>query len=280
MQVGFIGTGSMGSILIEAFLDAKALYPTQLHVANRTFTKAKELAKKYTGLHAYPTNVRVAQRAELIFLCVKPLEFKKVIDDIQPFIHEQQTLVSITSPVEIADLERLLPCKIAKVIPSITNSVQRGATLMMTGERCTEEDKEQLFTLMSSISSPLWIDEARTRISSDIVSCGPAFISYILQQMINAASRFSGMSQEEATAMTSHMVVGLGELIQQEKFTLQTLQERVCVPGGVTGAGLRVLEEELADTFDRLYEETHRKYDEDRHGVKALFYESENKVEN
>lgn len=275
MQIGFIGTGSMGTILIEAFLESKSLLPSQIHASNRTFTKVKELAKTYTGLHAYPTNARVAERAALLFLCVKPLEFKKVIDEISPYIREEQMVISITSPVDIKDLERLLPAKIAKVIPSITNSVRSGASLLMAGKRLSEGDKEFLYHFMKPISEPLWIDEQYTRVSSDIVSCGPAFMSYIIQEFINAAVRKTGIPKKEATSLASYMLIGMGELLAQNKFSLATLQERVCVPGGVTGAGIKVLESEMGDVFDGLFKQTHQKFHEDIQEVNEMFYEKE-----
>lgn len=270
MHIGFIGTGSMGKILIEAFLETRALFPSHIHASNRTFSKVKDLAQKHTGLHAYPTNIRVAQKANVIFLCIKPLEFKEVIDEIAPFITEDQLIVSITSPVEIKELEQLLPAKIAKVIPSITNSAGSGGSLIITGDRCTDEDKRLLQDLLKSISEPFWIEEEYTRVASDMISCGPAFFSYILQRFIDAAVKKTGISREQATELASSMIVGLGHLIHQGKFTLETLQERVCVPGGVTGVGLKVLETELGDTFDQLFEETHHKFAEDREAVRWL----------
>ncbi|WP_202080715.1 late competence protein ComER [Caldalkalibacillus salinus] len=273
MQVGFIGTGSMGRILIESFIESKALLPSQIHASNRTFSKVKSLAQTYTGLHAYPSNTRVAQRSDLVFLCIKPLEFKNVIDDIAPYLHEKQLVVSITSPVDIKDLQELLPTKVAKVIPSITNSVQSGASLIMCGDRCTEEDRDALHQLMEKVSEPLWIDEQYTRVSSDIVSCGPAFLSFLLQEFINAAERVTGLPKPQATALASHMLVGMAELISRDRFTLETLQEKVCVPGGVTGAALKVLERECVGVFDKLVLETHRKFKEDAQGVQDTFYE-------
>lgn len=272
MQVGFIGTGSMGSILIEAFIEARRLQPAQIHISNRTFQKAKNLASKHTGIHAYPTNTRIIERCDLIFLCVKPLEFKSVIDAINPYLKEQQIVVSITSPVQISDLEELMTCKIAKIIPSITNSSGAGASLMVAGQRLTEQDKFFLYQLMSAISHPIWIKEQYTRISSDIVSCGPAFLSYLLQRWLDAAHEETGLSRQEGTALVSQMVVGLGELFKSEKDSLQSLQDRVCVPGGVTGEGLKVLEQETEQLFEQLIQKTHEKYADDKDKVHQSFY--------
>jgi competence protein ComER len=275
MQIGFIGTGSMGRILIEAFIEAETILSSNIHASNRTSAKVEELANSYPGLHAHRSNREVAQRSDLLFLCIKPLEFKKVVDEISPYLTSEQIVISITSPVEIKDLENLLPSKVAKIIPSITNSVRSGASLMIAGERLSSKEKGLLYHLMESISQPIWIEEQYTRVSSDIVSCGPAFLSFILQQFIDAAVRERGIPKDQATALASCMTVGLGELLAQEKFSLPTLQERVCVPGGVTGAGLKVLEGEINNMFDLLFRETHHKFEEDQQGVYEMFYEKE-----
>lgn len=272
MRVGFIGTGSMGGILIDAFVEAGSIPPANIHASNRTFTKVKELAKKHTGLHAYPTNRRVVEQAELVFLCVKPLEFKHVLDEIAPYVKPEQIVVSITSPVQISDLEKFLSAKIAKIIPSITNAAQSGASLMIAGSRLTETDRNMLYDLMKTISHPLWIDENFTRVSSDIVSCGPAFISYLLQELIDAAVRVTNLPREQAVYLTTSMMIGLGRLFESEKFTLQTLQQRVCVPGGVTGEGLNILQQEVNDMFDKMFKQTQYKFREDLDAVQNMFY--------
>lgn len=266
MKVGFIGTGSMGSILLEAFLSVKALRPEQITASNRSWGKVLKISERHPGVTAAENNIETVQASDLIFLCVKPLEFKRVIDDILPYVTKNKLVISITSPILIDDLEKQMPCKIAKVIPSITNSVAAGASLIMFGNRCDEEDRKLIRDLFSQISRPLEIEESKTRVSSDIVSCGPAFISYLLQRFIDAAVEETGISQEEATFLTSEMIVGLASLISKGAFDLPTLQQRVCVPGGVTGAGILALEN-IGDVFNHVFKNTHKKYDEDRKSV-------------
>jgi len=273
MQVGFIGTGNMGRILIEGFIHAKALLPSQIHASNRTFAKVMEIAKTYTGLHAYPSNVRVVQQSDIIFLCVKPTEFKTVIEEIQDEVRAEHIIVSITSPVAIKDLEFLLKGKIAKVIPSITNAVGKGASLIMVGQRFKSREKEQLYALMQTISHPVWLEEKYTRVSSDIVSCGPAFICCLLEMMASAAEEETGLPREKAVTLIKHMLSGLAELLDNDLFTLESLQEKVSVPGGVTAVGLNVIKQQAGGLFNQVFRATHHKYDEDVRKVFRLFYE-------
>ncbi|HZG78498.1 MAG TPA: late competence protein ComER [Paenibacillus sp.] len=272
MNVGFIGIGSMGSILIESFLKTNALQPSQIVATNRTFSKAESLAAAHPGLRAVPTNREVADASDMIFLCVKPKEFKNVIDDIRPYVTSDQTIVSITSPVLIRHLEEHLPCKIAKIIPSITNYVCSGATLTMYGERMEAEDICALERLLQHMSKPLIVSEDFTRVSSDLSSCGPAFLAFFVEQFVQAAVAYTGIPKEEATRLASEMVLGTGLLLTAGGFSPESLRERVTVPGGITAEGLRMLSLDLDGTFERLIRTTHNKYREELEKVEGLFY--------
>src|SRR5690606_14699931 len=128
----------------------------------------------------------VARFADIIFLCVKPHEFYSLLQKIQPDLSKQQMIISITSPISLKQLESIAPCQVARVIPSITNRALSGASLITFGDRCNEENKNQIIELMSNISNPIVIDENITRVSSDIASCGPAFFGFLLQQFIHS----------------------------------------------------------------------------------------------
>lgn len=271
MKVGFIGTGSMGSILIDSLIRSGALMPEQVTAANRTAAKVELLSAKHPGLRAARSNIEVILEAELIFLCIKPVEFKRVIDEIRQVTLPSQIIVSITSPVLIKHLEDQLNCKIAKVIPSITNYMLGGASLCMYGERMEDEDKRMLENLLASISEPIRISESHTRITSDISSCGPAFFAHLLQKFIDSAVAETGIPYEQATRLASHMLLGTGKLLTEGDFTPETLQNRVAVPGGITAEGLRLMDHELDGMWARLIRITHAKYEEDLEKVGAMF---------
>jgi competence protein ComER len=272
MKVGFIGTGSMGTILVESLLRSGALLPKDVSASNRTYAKAAKLAKAYPGLTAARSNNELAKQQDIIFLCVRPSEFKNVIDEIRDSVHESQLIVSITSPVQIRHLEDQIPCKISKVIPSITNFVNSGATLCIHGDRMTEEDKEVLEKLLCHISTPIRVAESFTRVISDISSCGPAFLAFIVQKLIDAAVEETGLPRETAVRLACEMTLGTGQLLTSGGFTPDMLQERVAVPGGITAEGLKLLQKRTEGAFNELIRTTHAKYEEDLDRVETLFY--------
>lgn len=271
MNIGFIGTGSMGSILIEAFLHSGALRPEQIIASNRSAGKVDRLAATYPGLHAARSNTEVVENSGITFICVKPSEFKKVIDDIKSTVLPSQIIVSITSPVLIRHLEEQLDCKIAKIIPSITNRMLNGASLCIYGRRITAEDRQTLEALLSHISTPVRISEQNTRIASDISSCGPAFLAFFIQKLIDAAVQETDLPREQAARLAGEMALGTGRLLTAGGFSAEELQRRVAVPGGITAEGLQLLEKELAGVFNQLIRITHTKYREDLEKVERQF---------
>ncbi|WP_438346912.1 late competence protein ComER [Paenibacillus sp. FA6] len=271
MKVGMIGTGSMGSTLLDAFIHFGALQPQQLFISNRTIKKSLALSERHEGLNVCRNNVQTVRCSDVLFICVKPLQFPSLIQEIKDDVRPNQLIISITSPVQLAHLENSLCCKIAKVIPSVTHKVGSGASLVMYGSRIEENDKQFLHDLLSSFSKPLEIKESQARINSDFSSCGPAFMSFFLSKWIDAAIEMTGSSREEVTCLASEMILGTGKLLTQGGLTPLQLQELIAVPGGITAQALLQLNHNLDGVFHQLITTTHHKYDEDVKELDKLF---------
>lgn len=263
MKIGFIGTGNMGTVLIQSLLESGAVKATDINITNRTLAKAEKLAAAYPGVTVKDSSRALAQQSQLIFLCAKPHEMYPILEDIVPFLTQENCVVSITSPISLKQLESVVPCSCARFIPSITNRAHSGASLLTFGKSCTKEWYHRLNELAARISLPLEIQNEYTRVASDIVSCGPAFFSYLAQAFIEGAVDHTGIDKEDATKLTERMLIGLGELLRQGHYSLPTLQEKVCVKGGITGEGIKVMENELGEVFRHLFEATHRKFKKD-----------------
>jgi competence protein ComER len=263
MKVGFIGTGSMGSLLIEAFVRSGALQPANIVAATRTASRAQPLAERFPGLRIAASGAAVAEEADWVIVCVKPADYRAVLDEIGPVLKPGQIVVSITSPVLLEQLERLLPCKVAKMVPSVVNAAGAGAVLAMYGTRLTEDDRRELGRLFSAIGRPVEIDERDVRVASDLSSCGPAFIAYLLESFVDAAVETAGIDRELASSLACDMLLGTARLLKEGTFSPRELQAKVSVPGGITAIALDILRRTTADAFPQVLRATHRKFAED-----------------
>ncbi|MBP0723750.1 late competence protein ComER [Bacillus sp. RG28] len=271
MNIGIIGTGNMGSMLTHAFITSKAVKPSELFVTNRSIHKANDLKKISPEIHVLDTAKEIVKHCELVIVCIKPHEIHQLLTSLQTDFKPDQCLVSITSPVTVSQIESIVPCHVARIIPSITNLALHGVTLVSFGNHCSTEWQEKLINLFSHISKPTLISDEVTRISSDITSCGPAFFSFLLQKFINAAVEETSISTEQATLLAEEMIVGFGKLIEQKHFSLKTLQEKVCVKGGITGEGIKALESNIGDLFEKMIKKTHKKFGEEVNKISDQF---------
>ncbi|WP_239617458.1 late competence protein ComER [Cohnella mopanensis] len=275
MKIGFIGAGSMGSLLVGAFVRAGAMRPDDIVISSRTSSKLYSLANQYPGLQVATTNKDAAADADYLFLCVKPLDFRSVLDEITSVLTPDQIVISITSPVRISSLEELIPCKVAKIIPSVVNAVGSGASLVMWGSRLTDEDRSALWHLFAAISQPISISEEEVRVASDISSCGPAFLACLLEQFIDAAVISAGMQRETATELASEMMLGTARLMLEQSCSPSELQAKVSVPGGITAAALDVLRKSTRGAFLQVLYTTHEKFAEDLDRVDSSLFPRE-----
>jgi len=261
----------MGEIIIEAFIQSNSVLADQINIYNRTQAKAKHIKDRFPQLTICTSEVGVAKNSELIFVCVKPGEMHNVLTKIATAVTNESCVVSITSPISVTQLEQVLPCHTARFIPSITNKVSSGVSLLTFGNSCSKFWREKIRQLASNISEAIEIENDITRISSDIVSCGPAFFSYLAQQFINAAVEETNIDQQTATLLTEKMLIGLGDLLKSGHYSLPTLQKKVCVKGGITGEGIKIFEQELGDVFNHLFQATHRKFGEEITKIEKQF---------
>ncbi|MEH7223183.1 late competence protein ComER [Bacillus sp. JJ1566] len=274
MNIGFIGTGNMGKILIESFVESLAVPPSKLMITNRTIEKAVAIKNSLPDITVLGTNEEVVRICDLIFICVKPLEIHPLLHQLSSSLTSNKCIVSITSPISVEQLESVVNCQVARIIPSITNRALTGVSLFTFGESISSKFKNYLENLFEQISTPVHINHEVTRVASDIVSCGPAFFAYLLRKFVEAAVKETKISEEQATKLASEMIVGMGKLLEKEIYTLPTLQAKVCVKGGITGEGINAMEEHLGELFEEVFRSTHRKYDEDISEVGEQFNET------
>lgn len=274
MRIGFIGAGSMGSLLMGAFIRSGALQPDEIVASTRTLSKLSALAERYPGLRIASSNRGAAIGADYIVLCVKPMDYRCVIDEIASALTPNQIVISITSPVMLAQLEELLPCKVVKIIPSVVNGVGSGASLFMWGSRLNAEDRAGLHRLFSSISQPIEIEEEEVRAASDLSSCGPAFLACLLDDFIVAAVSM-GMDRQTATQLASEMMLGTARLLLEYPCTPAELQAKVSVPGGITEVALDVLRKSTRGAFMQVLNTTHEKFAEDLERVEGALFPRE-----
>lgn len=264
MKWGIIGTGTMGSVLVTACMESELIEPNHLHITNRTISKARVHQEKYPGIHIEETIQDIVRQVDTIFLCLKPTDIIKTIKEISPLLSASQLLVSITSPISIEELESLVPCQVARMVPSITNQALSGVTLLTFGGSISLERKEEFKQKCSYFSDPIEVEDNELRIASDIVSCGPAFFSFLAARYMQDAALHTDIDKEQAADLMEKMFIGYGKLLEDEQISLRELIDKICVKKGIIGVGITALEKNINGLFEELIDHTQQKFKADK----------------
>ena len=241
MITGFVGIGSMGGMLVRGLLRSRALAVENAWAANRSEDKLTALAAAFPGIHV-ASNRKVAANCDLIFLCLKAPDATSVLAQIDPELHPGQLLVTTASQIPLQALENRVPCRVAKLIPSITQEIGAGVALLMYGSRATADDHKLLDDLLGRISHPMVIAESQSRPAIGLASGGPAFVAYLLESMAEEAARsHPDFSPELARSLVQETATATFRLMAEANMNPAEVIRRVAHPGGMTALGIEVL---------------------------------------
>lgn len=260
-KCGFIGYGSMGSMLVNGFLASGTVTPDQIGISNRTMTKIESLRLQWADITITSDNRNVARESDLLFVCVKPLDFSTVLHEIRSNLTELTHLVSIAACVTISDIESQFSGPITKVIPSLTSEVKEGISLICHNSKVSDDRKKILENLLGTVSKVVQVKETDFEAAADLTSCAPGMIAAIFDNFVHAGIRHSDIPPEVAHQMVVSTLFGTAKLLTERGIDFSEMIRRVATKGGITEEGVKVLNHHLPGVFDEVFSKTMSKHD-------------------
>jgi len=256
MDTGFIGTGSMGGMLVRVLLRSGALAPQEVWAANRSPAKVDALEADFPGIHIAGAK-QVAAKCDLILLCVSAADTADVLMQIDGDLDSDRLLVTTAAAIPLSMLENRVPCRVAKLVPSITQEIGAGIALLMYGSRSTPEDRNLLENLLGHISKTVVISESLARPVIGLTSGGPALLAYLLQSMADEAVRSNAeLSPRLAGELVKETARATTRLFSEANMTTAEIIRRVAVPGGMTALALEILSQHMPEAWQSVFEKT------------------------
>ncbi len=241
-ELGFIGTGNMGSALAQAA--AKSVDVKKIILANRTIKKAEELA---VSLNCnYGTNDEAAKESRFIFLGVKPQIMADMLNGIKDILAQRETgfvLVSMAAGMSIEKIKSLAggDYPVIRIMPNTPVSIGKGMILCCADSKVTAEETEDFKKAMAFAGSVDFIDESLIDAASALSGCGPAFVYMFIEALSDGAVE-CGLARSKAINYACQTLIGSAELVLKSGKHPGELKDAVCSPKGSTIAGVHALE--------------------------------------
>lgn len=265
MRCGFIGYGNMGGAVVRALLRDGSLKESDVIVYNRTAARLESLTTCFPQVRIAGSMREAASDVDALFICVHTPVVPEVLAEVAGSMAPGTHMVTINGGVGIADIESSNGGAVSKVIPSISIEVGRGFTLVSHGSKVSGAQATTLESLFSRSGKVKVLPEGKLGIATDLTSCGPGLMAEMIAQFALSGARAGGIGDNDAIEMAAETMLGTALMLADGRLSPGVLAERVATKGGITEQGLLVLERELPEVLDRMFEATGRK----RESVKA-----------
>lgn len=252
MKIGIIGYGSMGKMLLWKFSGNAGIAKDDLLVANRTPEKLSEA--KYIATIC--DNTTLAGTADIVFVCVRPSDMKTVLSEISSSLKDDALLVTLNGSITFDMIAKLVNCRTAKVIPSLTAEIDRSQTIVCYNGLVGADDKVILRNLLASIGKVIELPENEVGMGSELVSCMPGFIASIFDVICNSAEGHTEIPKEQIVKMVLNTMSATGDLMLQKDLSFNDVVTRVATKGGITEEGTKVIYDMFPSAADEMFNKT------------------------
>ena len=273
MKRGVIGYGNMGSMIVNNILKLNLLLDDEeLIVSNRHLNKFESLIEEYPeeNLNITSDNKVIAQECEKILISVETPQFKKVIEEITPFINEKTHIIYTCAGLNFNHIKSFFNGKLTLVIPTLASTVtsnnaisslsrRKGVTLIKHNsrvelqERLFVEDLFNEFSYVKKIDNPIYLNEEdnihpndnELEINTIISSCGPAFIAEMIEKFAQSCSELTNIPKEEAEKILLKTIIGTALLKEDQSLSNEEIINKVATKGGITQEGVDLLDKKI-----------------------------------
>ncbi len=240
--IGFVGAGRMATALAAGFVEKKLLAPEQILVSDPSGEAIEGFRRLIPGIQVHDTNSALAEKANYVFLAVKPQMITVALDDVA-LTSKNVCLVSVVAGVSLARLQQLTGAThVIRVMPNMPVFVGKGALGISPSERTSAPHIELITRWLQSVGNTYQVPESLMDAVTGLSGSGPAFVLSFIQALIDGGV-LCGLSRDLSRSLTLDTVRGTVEMLQQTKIHPIELRDQVGSPSGTTLHGLRSLAE-------------------------------------
>jgi pyrroline-5-carboxylate reductase len=256
-RISIIGFGSMGSMISKRILKNSIINHSDLFISTRTRNKTKDFELLFPSVNIVD-NITSIKESDLIILCVKPKDYIELMEEIKPYLTPQKHILSITSSIPIATIEQYHSGPVSIAIPTITGEIGEGVSLIVCNSKVNSELKSQLITVFSSMGKVKEVAPELLDIMIELTSCTPGFIGALFSNYVAVLNKqISDLGfNEDVGELLIETVKGTIDLIDFKQMSFNEIVSRVATKGGITEAGVTIINEKMPDVFQQLIQAT------------------------
>lgn len=244
MKLGFIGCGNMASAIIGGVIEKNIVNKKDILASVKSEASAGRI-RQTLGISCTTDNITVAKEADFLFLAVKPQFCADVADELHKVLRDDQVLVSVIAGKNLKWLQEHFgkDKKIIRTMPNTPALVGEGITGVCPNHLVSEEELQQVLTLLRSFGRAEAVTEPILDIVGAVSGSSPAFVFMFIEALADGAVA-EGMPRRQAYEFAAQAVLGSAKMVLETGKHPGELKDMVCSPAGTTIEGVNILEKE------------------------------------
>jgi pyrroline-5-carboxylate reductase len=239
-QVGFIGAGKLAGSVIRGLMRAK-FCPAREIIASEPNAAVRAALRDEVGIDLTTENEEVAEKAEVIFIGVKPGVVLPVLQELTSKL-QGKLVISLAAGVRISSMEKIAGVRLMRALTNTPSAICRAATAIARGTRTANEDVDLAQKIFSAIGVIVEVEEEQIDVVTALAGSGPAFVYSVIEALADGGIKM-GLGSGVALTLATQTVLGAAQLASATKLSPNELRDMVVTPGGTTAAGLEAMRE-------------------------------------
>jgi pyrroline-5-carboxylate reductase len=237
-RLGLIGAGKLAGSVIRGLVRSGFCSPQEIVISEPNEQTRTALVNE-AAVTLANDNAEIAEKAEIIFIAVKPGVVLNVIRDLGAKL-ENKFVVSLAAGVRLQAMEAVANARFMRALTNTPSAICRAATAIARGTRTTNEDVEVARRIFSAIGVVVEIDEKQIDAVTALAGSAPAFVYKVIEAIAQGGEKM-GLAPDVALKLATQTVLGAAQLASETKMSPEELIKMVVTPGGTTAAGLEVM---------------------------------------
>lgn len=240
----FIGAGRMAQAIIGGCVDRGDW--TIVVSNNGNVNRLEQIEQQYSVQTVDSWKEEVSD-ADAVILAIPPEAHDSVLKELALFV-DKQLVITVAAGIGPSYLEKLLPkhTPVAWLMPNTAATIGKSITLYAKGQAVEPVHEQMLEQILASIGTVAEVTEAQVHQLTPITGSGPAFIYYLANTLLELTKE-ADVSNKQAKKLVADMIAGAAAMLQTGEEPSELI-DQVASPGGVTAAGLDVLEQHDFDS--------------------------------
>ena len=206
--LGLLGAGNIASAMVAGWCTADAGMAERIVVTDRGSGRAAALAERH-GLRHVSDNADVVAAADIVVLCIKPIDVEKVLREVSDLVTPKKSIASVAAGVGTATLETILDvdAPVFRFMPNVGVRVGAG-TLAFSAGRFNDTAAEQaVLAAFSLLGEVVPLEERLFDAATALSGSGPAFLGLIIEAFEDAGI-VAGLTHVDARRLFLSTVAG------------------------------------------------------------------------